>query len=88
MQAIREIVSRDIFKNFDIPKEFGDEFEMILVPTKDVKIHYSGFLQNVLSQSSEDVWDETQENEQFLAANYNVVIKEDEKEDQIWSKYL
>ena len=32
MQAIREIVSRNIFVNFDIPKEFGDRFEMILVP--------------------------------------------------------
>jgi len=88
MQAIREIVSRDIFTGFDVPKEFGDEFEMILIPTKNTKINDNGFLQNTLSQSSEDVWNETQENEQFLAANYNAIIKEDEKEDQIWNKYL
>lgn len=35
MYAIREIVTRDIFKNFEVPKEFGDEFEMILIPTKE-----------------------------------------------------
>lgn len=88
MQAIREIVTRDIFKNFDIPKEFGDEFEMILVPTKDTRIHYSGFLQNIALTKSEEIGNETKENEYFLAANYNSVIKEDEKEDEIWSKYL
>lgn len=32
MLAMREIVSRDIFTGFEVPKEFGDEFEMILVP--------------------------------------------------------
>ena len=64
MQAIREIVSRNIFVNFDIPKEFGDRFEMILVPM-----------------------DENISNEQFLATTYNAVVKEDEKEDQIWMKY-
>jgi len=35
MIALREIVSRDIFKNFEIPEEFGDEFEMILLPIED-----------------------------------------------------
>lgn len=64
MQAIREIVSRNIFVNFDIPKEFGDRFEMILVPM-----------------------DENISSEQFLATTYNAVVKEDEKEDQIWMKY-
>lgn len=32
MQAIREIVNRDIFSGYDVPKELGDRFEMILVP--------------------------------------------------------
>lgn len=64
MQAIREIVSRNIFVNFDIPKEFGDKFEMILVPM-----------------------DENISNERFLATSYNAVVKEHEKEDQIWMKY-
>lgn len=88
MQAIREIVTRNIFKNFDIPKEFGDEFEMILVPTKDTTIYYSGFSKEVLAQKCEDAWNEKEENEHFLSGNYNAVIKEDEKEDKIWRKYL
>lgn len=86
MQAIREIVTRDIFKNFEVPKEFGDEFEMILVPTQDVKIHRSGFLQNTMNGDTN--LEEATENELFLAANYNQLIQENDREDQIWSKYL
>jgi len=37
MQAIREIVTREIFTGYDIPKEFGNKFEMILVPIEDDK---------------------------------------------------
>lgn len=70
MQAIREIVTRDIFKNFNIPEEFGDEFEMILVPVnaiaeskaKDaILMKYqseNGFSKNILAQESEDVWND------------------------------
>lgn len=73
MQAIREIVSRDMLKNFNIPKEFGDEFEMILIPTKDLQIgnntededqklmryqSENGFSKNILAQESEDVWND------------------------------
>ena len=68
MQAIREIVSRDIFKGYDIPKEFGNEFEMILVPLNDVVIderkeimrlqEENGFSQTILAQESEDVWND------------------------------
>lgn len=76
MQAIREIVSRDIFKNYNIPKEFGNEFEMILVPTKDNNLEYTnikqqtesninmklqeenGFSTKILSNKSEDVWND------------------------------
>ncbi|MFA6395848.1 MAG: hypothetical protein WCW84_07765 [Sulfurimonas sp.] len=75
MHAIREIVSRDIFKNFDIPEEFGDTFEMILVPVNNIAVN----------NGQED---SKKENEKFLAANYNAAIKEDAKEDEIWSKYL
>ena len=35
MIALREIVSRENFKNFEIPEEFGDEFEMILLPIEN-----------------------------------------------------
>jgi len=38
MQAIREIVNRDTFKNFEIPKEFGDRFEMILLPIENEEV--------------------------------------------------
>ncbi len=73
MQVIRKIVNRDIFKSFEIPKEFGDEFEMILVPTKDLEINNyignkdeelmqyqseNGFSKNILAQESEDVWND------------------------------
>ena len=71
MIAIREIVSRDVFKNFEVPKEFGDEFEMILVPINNIveenikedKIFMqhqeeNGFSKNVLAQESEDVWND------------------------------
>lgn len=70
MQAIREIVTRDIFKNFNIPEEFGDEFEMILVPVNTIAaskkkdailMKYqsdNGFSKNILAQESEDVWND------------------------------
>jgi len=73
MQAIREIVSRDIFINFEIPKEFGDRFEMILLPatrldvkddlTRENKIMMqcqseNGFSKNVLAAKSEDIWND------------------------------
>ena len=76
MQALREVVSRDIFKNYDIPKELGDKFEMILLPIDDSKKEHS--------MGNRDV----DSNKQFLAASYNVVIEDNEKENDIWSKYL
>ena len=32
MRALRKIVTREIFKDFEVPKEFGEKFEMILLP--------------------------------------------------------
>lgn len=71
MQAIREIVGRDIFTGYEIPKEFGSQFEMILIPV-----------------NSNNETKKVEENEQLLAATYNSVIENNEKEDKIWSKYL
>ena len=109
MQAIREIVNRDTFKNFEIPKEFGDRFEMILLPIENTELRIendgrnyfeienkvlmkyqeeNGFSKNVLADKNEDVWNEASENEQFLAAAYDAVIEDNDKEDEIWSKYL
>ncbi len=74
MIAIREIVNRDIFTGYDVPKEFGNEFEMILVPTTNninkteipleetalLMKHQeeNGFSRNVLAQECEDVWND------------------------------
>lgn len=70
MIALREIVTRDIFKDFKVPQEFGNEFEMILVPintleedTNESRIlmkcqSENGFSRNVLAQKSEDVWND------------------------------
>ncbi len=100
MIALREIVNRDIFKDFEVPKEFGNEFEMILVPINNVTKknaenntlmqhqEENGFSKNILAQTSEDIWDEVSENEHFLGAIYNSVIEENDEEDKIWSKYL
>jgi len=32
MIALREVVSREDFKNLEIPQEFGEKFEVILIP--------------------------------------------------------
>lgn len=66
MPIIKKIVNRDIFKNFEIPEEFGEEFEMILSPINDSKSNKkmidiqskNGFLNNILIQESEDVWND------------------------------
>ena len=89
MIAIREIVNRDIFTGFDVPKEFGDEFEMILIPIKKQDIHYTNDRSNDIFDSQPgDIRDEKVENEQFLLATYNNIIEDNKKEDKIWSKYL
>ncbi len=71
MIALRDIVSRDIFDGYDVPLEFGDKFEMILIPLNDIstnkknekneKMKYqeeNGFSKNILAQESEDVWND------------------------------
>jgi len=80
MLAIRDIVNRDVFKDYEIPEEFGDKFEMILVPIENMNEneHVSaetcnssvedkilmkyqeenGFSKHILSQESEDVWND------------------------------
>ena len=78
MQAIREIVSRDIFTGYEIPEEFGSKFEMILIP-----IEYDDS-----REKNSDEREKVYENEQFLAAAYNSVTENNEKEDEIWGKYL
>lgn len=82
MQVIREIVTREALKNYVIPDEFGNQFEMILLPIKN------NFSNNILRKKNKEIMDEVSENEQFLGAVYNSVIEDNDKEDAIWSKYL
>lgn len=70
MVALREIVNRETLKNFEVPEEFGNEFEMILVPINNIEknsdesntlMKYqeeNGFSKNILAQTSEDVWND------------------------------
>jgi len=82
MQTIRKIVSRENFKNLEIPKEFGDKFEMILFPIENGE---AGRIENgKLRMENEN----KKENELFLASIYDAVIEDSDKEDKTWSKYL
>jgi hypothetical protein len=73
MQAIRKIMDRDTFATFEVPKEFGDKFEMIILPVEDDAMsknknierqkwmkhqEENGFSRHVLAQESEDVWND------------------------------
>ena len=71
MQAIRKVIDRKIIKTLNIPENYGDKVEIIILPYKEKKkidfnesLEYmklqeqSGFIQNILSQKSEDVWNE------------------------------
>ena len=71
MIALREIVTREIFTGFEVPKEFGDKFEMILVPINEPSLNEeekkeslmkyqseNGFSKNILAQESEDIWND------------------------------
>ena len=71
MQAIRKVIDRKIIKTLNIPENYGDKVEIIIFPYKEKKkidfnesLEYmklqeqSGFIQNILSQKSEDVWNE------------------------------
>jgi len=68
MQAIRQIIDREAFSTLEVPKEFGDTFEIIILPVSDDKNRESqkwmkhqeknGFSRHVLAQESEDVWND------------------------------
>jgi hypothetical protein len=72
MIAIRKIVNRDAFNSFEVPKEFGEKFEVIILPISENTLNNNqnnenrcykhqeenGFSQNILAQKSEDVWND------------------------------
>lgn len=80
MQAIREIVSRNIFVNFDIPKEFGDRFEMILVPM-DENISNEQFLATTYNAvvKEDQIWMKYQSENGF---SKNILAQESE---DVWN---
>jgi hypothetical protein len=84
MLAIREIVNRDIFQGYDIPKEFGENFEMILVPL-DENIQNEQFLaatynNTIEENSTEDkIWMKYQEENGF---SKNILAQESE---DVWN---
>lgn len=70
MQAIRKIVNRKAVKVIDIPEEFGDEVEIIVLPLEQKEKSFSvsenimkfeektTFATQILGDISEDVWNE------------------------------
>ena len=70
MQAIRQIVKRESIKAVFVPEDFGDNVEILVLPTNKVispksdiaplmKLQeQSGFVRTVLADSQEDVWNE------------------------------
>lgn len=70
MQVIRQIVKRESIKAVFVPEEFGDNVEILVLPTKEIRSkkndseqlmklqEQSGFVKTVLADSQEDVWNE------------------------------
>ena len=85
MQAIKKIVSRENFKNFKIPKEFGERFEMILLPIKNGELKMENeeqyFYNSVIEDNKKEdqIWMKYQEENGFCK---NVLA--DESED-VWN---
>lgn len=84
MNAIREIVTRDIFRDFDIPKEFGDRFEMILVPMsgnieneKFLAATYNAVIEE--NKKEDQIWMKYQEENGF---SKNILAQESE---DVWN---
>jgi hypothetical protein len=74
MLVIREIVNRDIFKNYKIPKEFGDRFEMILVPVDTIRKS-----EEVLSSNEDETGMKYQEENGFAK---NILAQ---KSEDVWN---
>jgi hypothetical protein len=69
MQIIRKIVKREEIKAVFVPKEYGDEVEILILPLMRDAIpevskqlmrlqEQSGFSRTVLADSDEDVWND------------------------------
>ncbi|HEB87365.1 MAG TPA: hypothetical protein ENI68_10180 [Gammaproteobacteria bacterium] len=76
--AIRKIINlgKSRTLSIEIPSDFGDFVELILLPCDDDKLTLS------------KVVDDLSEDEVFLASAYSAVIEDDAGEDKIWEAYL
>lgn len=99
MQVIRKIVDREQMFQFNIPAYYGTKVEVIILPLPDqalnhlpdsrakLKLHEeTGYNKELLTAPAEDA--SHGEHERFVASCYDAVIKDDAREDDIWSKYL
>jgi len=70
MQVVRKIVKRESIKSVFVPEEFGDRVEVIVLSLKQEKTlsagseaiiklqEKTGFVEHVLTDANEDVWNE------------------------------
>lgn len=69
MQAIRQIIRREDIAALEVPAEYGDCLEVIILPASSPQVspeswaamavqERSGFAQEVLAAPSEDVWND------------------------------
>jgi hypothetical protein len=54
MNAVREIVTRQTLKQYKVPEEFGESFEMILLPLNGAKTENERFLAATYAHTIED----------------------------------
>lgn len=70
MQAIKRIIKRVDFKDFNIPDSFGEQAQMIIFPISDLNSENEAFtfdllklqeksgMINMLNEPEEDIWNE------------------------------
>lgn len=70
MQAIKRIIKRVDFKDFNIPDSFGEQAQMIILPFSDLNSENEAFtfdllklqeksgMINMLNEPEEDIWNE------------------------------
>ena len=68
MEAIKRIIPRKQFKKYDIPDNFGEQAEMIIIPAKDdedddktssfqlMKLQEKSGISQMLNEPEEDYW--------------------------------
>ena len=65
MIALRTIVSRENFKNFEIPEEFGNKFEIILLPVENGELRMESEEQHFLASAYNSVIEDNKREDQI-----------------------